>query len=88
MAKLGAGKTAEARADFQVLTIAPDASEGVRGRAQAATALIDSGSAKSLPEIVKAAQALPPAAALPPGLAVPGGAPPAAQPAAPAGGAQ
>lgn len=88
MAKLGADKTAEARADFQVLTIAPDASEGVRGRAQAATALIDSGSAKSLPEIVKAAQALPPAAALPPGLAVPGGAPPAAQPAAPAGGAQ
>lgn len=89
MAKLGAGKAAEARSDFQVLTLSPDATDGIRSRAQAAIALIDSGTAKSLPDIVKAAKALPPTpAGLPPGLVPPGAAAPQQQPSAPAGGAQ
>ena len=60
LAKLAAGRTAEARADLSTLQIEPDVSEGARNRARAAVALIDSGAAASLPAAVKAAMALPP----------------------------
>lgn len=76
-AKLRAGDLAGARGDFAVLSLLPDSSEGMRGRAQAAMQLIDSGSAKSIPAAVKAAAALPPPVQLPPGALPPGMAPPA-----------
>ncbi len=58
-AKLMAGKTAEARTDFGVLIVSPDASDAVRQRAAAARDMIDSGSAASIPAAVKAAAAAP-----------------------------
>lgn len=58
-AKLMAGRTAEARTDFAGLSTVLGASEGMRERAQAAMALIDSGSAATLPAAVKAAVAMP-----------------------------
>jgi len=67
VAKLMAGDTAGARGDFTVIQQMLDAPEGVRERARAATALIDSGSAKALPAVVKAAKALPPPMVVPPG---------------------
>ena len=65
MAKLKAGKIADARADFVVLTTVLDAPEDLRQRARAAITLIDGGTAPALPNLVKAAQSLPsgPAAA-------------------------
>lgn len=65
LAKLQAGDTAGARADFVILANSLDssASDDVRQRAQAAIQLIDSGAAKDLGAAVKAAAALP---ALPP----------------------
>lgn len=74
MAKLQAGRTQEARGDFVVITLMPGATDAMRQRAQAAMALIDSGSAKALPAVVKAAAALPPDLAMPPMM------PPAAPP--------
>ena len=75
-AKIMAGKPADAKADFVVLSQVLDASEGMRQRAQAAIALIDSGSASTIPAAVKAAAALPPQAPpLPAGMQAPGGAP-------------
>jgi hypothetical protein len=58
-AKLMGGEMDEARADFGVIALMPGASEESRRRAQAARALIDSGSAAALPDTVKAALALP-----------------------------
>lgn len=66
-AKLMAGDTAGARGDFVVLQQSLDAPDGVRARAQAAVGLIDSGSAKALPGIVKSAAAMPPPMVVPPG---------------------
>lgn len=69
MAKLQAGMAKAAREDFVVLTLAPGVPESMRDRAQAAMAVIDSGSAASLPAAVKAARAMPkapPRAAPPP----------------------
>lgn len=60
LAKLAAGRTAEARADLSTLEIQPDVSEGARNRARAAVALIDSGAASNLPAAIKAELALPP----------------------------
>jgi hypothetical protein len=57
-ARLGAGDLKRARDDFSVIAIMPGASETARGRAAAAKALIDSGSAKQVPAVVKAAAAL------------------------------
>ncbi len=54
-AKLSAGKMDEARSDFSVLTLLPESSDQVRERARTAMQMIDSGSAKSLPAIAKAA---------------------------------
>jgi len=73
-AKLQAGDLAGARADFSVLSTSLDnSSDEIRQRAQGAMTMIDSGSAKNLSAVVKAARALPPAAALtlPPGLGAP-----------------
>lgn len=59
MAKLQAGRAQDARGDFVALSLSLDAPEGMRGRAQAAIQMIDSGAAKELPAIAKAAAALP-----------------------------
>ena len=67
MAKLRAGRTAEARADFVVIGLLPSAPDDVRQRAEAAKTLIDSGGAAGVAAIVKAAQALPPAPIAPAG---------------------
>ena len=63
-AKLRNGDLAGARADFVVLATSLDnSSDDVRQRAQAARDMIDSGSAKDLSAVVKAAVALPPPSA-------------------------
>lgn len=73
-AKLMAGKPAEAKADFTYLSQVLGASDGMRRRAQAAIALIDSGSAGAIPAAAKAAALLPPPPPqMPEGLAGPGG---------------
>ncbi len=54
-AKLLAGKSDDARGDFAVLSLSPDSSDAVRQRSRAAMDMIDSGSAKSLADVVKAA---------------------------------
>ncbi|MET0293396.1 MAG: hypothetical protein ABW042_00145, partial [Phenylobacterium sp.] len=59
--KLSAGKMDEARGDFSVLTLLPESSDKVRERARTAMQMIDSGSAKSLPAIAKAAASATPA---------------------------
>lgn len=59
-AKLNAGDLAGARGDFVLISQSLDAQQGAQARAQAAISLIDSGSAKSVAAVVKAAQALPP----------------------------
>ena len=69
VAKLMAGKTKEARGDFTVLMLTPSASDETRHRAQMAIALIDSGTAASLPSIVKTSMTMP---APPPSLQQPG----------------
>ncbi len=69
-AKLMAGNTAGARSDFVVIAQSLDAPEGARQRANAAKDLIDSGSAKSVPAVARAAATLPP-----PTPAIPGAAP-------------
>jgi hypothetical protein len=61
MAKLRAGRTADALNDFNVLTLLPNAPDSVRQRANAAKALIESRGAAGVAAIVKAALALPPA---------------------------
>lgn len=61
-ARLMGGELDEARADFGVLALMPGASDLARQRAQAARAMIDSGTAKALPAAVKASLAAPPAA--------------------------
>ncbi len=84
VAKLMAGKVKEARGDFVVLSLLPEASDDIRERAQAAKSLIDSGTASSLPTIVKMAISMPP----PPVMAPqpPAGAP--VDPTPPSGAAQ
>lgn len=62
-AKLMAGNVAGAREDFGVIQRMIDAPDGAHQRAAAAIELIDSGGAKSVPAVVKAAAALPPPAA-------------------------
>jgi hypothetical protein len=59
-AKLAAGKTAEARNDFNALTLTIGVSEAMRARAQAAIALIDSGQAPAAIAAAKLAATLPP----------------------------
>jgi hypothetical protein len=84
MARLVNGKTAAARTDFNALTISADATETARARAQAAVSMIDSGAAATLPEVIKAARAMPEPA--PTSQLMPGA--PAAEANAPAGAQQ
>jgi hypothetical protein len=75
-AKLNAGDLAGARGDFVLISQSLDAQQGAQARAQAAIGLIDSGSAKAVPAVVKAAQALPPSIMVDPGSVI--GPPPGA----------
>ena len=59
-ARLNAGDMAGARGDFVILSQSLDAPQGAQARAQAAISLIDSGAAKAVPGVVKAAATLPP----------------------------
>jgi len=77
-AKLAAGNLAGARSDFLVLSQVLDAGESTRFRAQAALAVIDSGSAKATPAIAKQAASMLPPMVVPPGAVV--GSPEGAQP--------
>lgn len=79
-AKLMAGDTAGARGEFVVISQSLDAGDAVRERAKAAMDLIDSGSAKAIPGVAKAAAALPPPVMLAPGQTLPGQAAPATPP--------
>ena len=65
LARIGAGQTEAARTDLARLGIAPEAPAGVKARAQAVIALIDSGGAANLGAVAKAAAALPPPEARP-----------------------
>lgn len=67
-AKLKAGMLQDARGDFQILQLLPDATQGARQRAQTAILAIDSGAAANLEAEVKAAQALPPPSPAAPNL--------------------
>lgn len=67
-AKLKAGRIQEARSDFQVLELQPDATQGERQRAQSAIMAIDSGAVANLAQAVAIARTLPPAPAPPPNL--------------------
>jgi hypothetical protein len=59
-AKMAAGKTAEARADFASLGLMLGVTDGMKSRAQAAMAVIDGGEAKTAVEVAKLAATLPP----------------------------
>ena len=79
MAKLQAGKTAEARSDFSAISLMLGVTDSIRARAQAAINVIDSGQAKVAVEVARTAATLPPPAQ--PSLgAPPGGAPPPQDP--------
>ena len=73
-AKLMGGDMAGARAQFVIINQSLDASESLRERAQATMGLIDSGSAKAVPAVARAAAALPPPVMLAPGQVTPDGA--------------
>ena len=60
LAKLNGGRPNDALADFRALSIMADAPAEVRQRAQVAVSMISSGSAATLPQLAKAAMALPP----------------------------
>lgn len=66
-ARLNAGDMAGARGDFVILSQSLDAPQGAQARAQAAISLIDSGAAKAVPGVVKAAATLPPPLTMDPG---------------------
>lgn len=69
-AKIRAGDLPGARGDFVLINQSLDAPQGAQSRAQAAIGLIDSGSAKAVAEVVKAAQSLPPPMTVQPGAVV------------------
>jgi hypothetical protein len=60
MAKLAAGKTAEARGDFNALAITLGVSPSMQARSQAAVALIDAGEVPAALAAAKAAATMPP----------------------------
>lgn len=74
-AKLRAGDLSGARGEFTLVSQSLDASEGARARAEAAKALIESGSAKAVAQLVVSAAALPPTMIVPPGAVVGAGQP-------------
>jgi hypothetical protein len=59
MAQVGAGRAADARREFVLLSQSLDISEAARTRAQAMIAAIDSGAAAQVPAILRAAAAAP-----------------------------
>jgi hypothetical protein len=59
MAKLMAGKTADARRDFELIPLQLGATDDMRQRSQMAIALIDAGEAQAAVAAVKAAATLP-----------------------------
>lgn len=70
MAKLQAGKVQEARGDFNALSLSLGVTPGMRARAQGAIALIDSGQAGLVDQVVKTAATMPPPSGpMSPGLA-------------------
>ena len=71
-AKLMGGDMAGARGQFVVINQSLDANEGARERAKAVMDLIDSGSAKAVPAVARAAAALPAPVMLAPGQVTPG----------------
>jgi hypothetical protein len=60
MAKLQAGKAQEARGDFNALSLTLGVTPGMRARAQGAIALIDSGQASLVGQVVRSAATMPP----------------------------
>jgi hypothetical protein len=60
MAKLAAGKTAEARGDFNALTLTLGVTQSMRETAQAAITLIDAGEIPAVLAAAKAAATMPP----------------------------
>jgi hypothetical protein len=69
MAMINAGKTAEAKAIFNKLSVDPSAPQGVAQRAGVAVRLIDGGAVAAVPAAAKAAKSIaPPAAAQPGGI--------------------
>ncbi len=90
MARLLAGQTERARAEFQVITLNLTAPQDVQRRAQLAISLIASGQAGALRETVRRVATMPPpppSITLPPGLTLPqGAAPGGAAPASPQSG--
>jgi hypothetical protein len=81
-AKLLGGDLPGARGQFVVISQSLDANDGARERAKAAMELIDSGSARAVSAVARAAAALPPPVMLAPGQPTPGQTAP--DPAAPA----
>jgi hypothetical protein len=63
IAKLQAGMSAAARNEFSALSLTLGVSQGIRARAQAAIALIDSGQGAVVGQVVKAAATMPPSPA-------------------------
>jgi hypothetical protein len=88
MAKLMAGKTADARKDFTVIQLSLTAPEDMRQRAQLAVALIDSGEASTAVAAVKVAATMPPPAASMVGAPPPASQDPGAAQSPPSGAAQ
>jgi hypothetical protein len=70
-AKLTAGDLPGARGEFVVISQSLDASDAARERAKAVMDLIDSGSAKAVAPVAKAAASLPPPVMLAPGQQMP-----------------
>ena len=61
VAELASGRTAEAKGDFEVLSLSSDVSDASRARANAALGMIQSGAAANLSAIAHAAVGLKPA---------------------------
>ena len=73
VAKLSAGKLADAKADLVALSLGADTADSTRQRAQAIIALIDSGSAKTLKALEEQAKTATPIPIAPPPQSAPAG---------------
>jgi hypothetical protein len=58
IAELASGRTAQAKADFQLLSLSPDVSDAARARANVALSMIDAGTAANLSAVARAAVGL------------------------------
>ena len=70
MAKIESGHIQDARSDFELLQLSPDANQSQRQRAQGAILAIDSGAAANLRQAVAIARTLPLVSAPPPNPAL------------------